>query len=151
MKGLGKYKLDKAFTEGVIIYLDDAPDVPIRVRLPSQYNRGYNQALYGGIKYDVDETGNVKPTSGLMDMKYAQEDAFLSDCLVDIDGEPVPENFREEYPVALAELMEKAKELADAIEFKVADSVKKSPASSDGSESGAGKKSSTLHLKSQAG
>ena len=44
MNKLASYKLDKAFTDGVDIYLDAAPDCAFRVRLPSQYNRVYTQA-----------------------------------------------------------------------------------------------------------
>lgn len=151
MKGLDRYKLDKAFTDGVVIRLDDAPDVEFLVRLPSQYNRGYTQSLYGGMKFDIDGEGNVKPGGGLMEARFAQEDAFLSSCLLSIDGDDVPESFGTEYPIALQELMTKATELASAIEERVGESVKKSSASSTGSADGQDAKGSTAGLKKAAG
>lgn len=150
MKGLEKYKLDKAFTKGTIIYLDSAPHVEFLVKLPSPYNRGYTQGLYGAMDFSIDGEGEVKAGGGLISAKYAQEDAFLDHCLVSIDGEPVPKEFSVEYPEALQELMSKATELANAITERVDDSVKKSSASSDGSETGEAKKSSMPTLKAGA-
>ena len=151
MDKLARYKLDKAFTDGVVIRLDDAPDVEFLVRLPSQYNRGYTQSLYGGMKFDIDGEGNVKPGGGLMEARFAQEDAFLSSCLLSIDGEAVPDSFGTDYPIALQELMTKATDLANAIEERVGDSVKKSSASSTGKSAGQGEKVSTAGLKKAAG
>ena len=151
MDKLSRYKLDKGFTDGVDIILDNAPDVTFRVRLPSQYNRGYTQALYGGMEWSIGDDGSVKPGGSLMSARYAQEDAFLAHCLLAIDGEPVPAGFRDDYPSALSELMEKATELANAIEEKVTESVKKSPTSSTGKGSGQGVKGSTMSLTSAAG
>lgn len=150
MDKLNKYKLDKAFTDGVDIYLDDAPDVAFRVRLPSQYNRGYTNALYGGMGFKIGVDGAVNTEANVMDAKFAQEDAFMSCCLLEIDGEAVPEGFKTDYPAALTELMEKATELANEIEDGVSNTVKKSPALSTGSASGQVSKGSTLSLKSGA-
>ncbi len=150
MKGLKAYKLDKAFTDGVVIRLEDAPDVAFLVRLPSGYNRAYTQAVYGGMRFDLDDEGNVKPGGSLLETKYAQEDAFMEHCLVSIDGEPVPDNFAVDYPRALQELMSKAQELANALDEQVDDAVKKSPATSNGSTDGEVKKSSMQHLQSAA-
>ena len=150
MKALKKYKLDKAFTDGVDIYLDDAPDVAFKVRLPSNYNRAYSQALYGAMGFDIDDDGKVKPQGSLIDTKYAQEDAFLNHCLLSIDGDPVPADFATEYPRALQELTSKANELAAALDEQVQDSVKKSQASSTGSSDGGASLSSTVPLSSAA-
>ena len=150
MDKLSKYKIDKAFTEGVDIYLDDAPDVAFRVRLPSQYNRGYTNALYGGMGFKVGTDGTVKTDANIMDAKYAQEDAFLTNCLLTVDGEPVDKDFATNYPAALTELMEKAAELAGEIEAGVSDTVKKSPALLAGSESGQASKDSMPNLKAGA-
>ena len=150
MDKLASYKLDRAFTEGVDITLGAAPDAVFRVRLPSQYNRGYTQMLYGAMQFDISADGSVKPQGGLMQARYAQEDAFIQHCLLSLDGEPIPDTFRTDYPAALAELMEKATALASAIEERVSDTVKKLPGTSDGSESGPGKKSSTVSLKAGA-
>ena len=149
MDKLSSYKLDKAFTDGVDIYLDAAPDCAFRVRLPSQYNRVYTQALYAGMEFDL-SSGEAKPKGGVMAAKYAQEDAFVAHCLLSIDGDPVPDNFATEYPMALSELMDKASELAESIEKKVADSVEKSQPTSVGSGSGQGKKGFTKSLKAGA-
>jgi len=149
--GLEKYKLDKAFTDGVDIYLDAAPDVVFRVRLPSQYNRAYSQALYGAMDWSVGDDGQVKPGGSLLTTRYAQEDAFIEHCLLSQDGEPVPESFRTDYPLALAELMEKAAELANDIQERVADTVKKSSASSTGSADGLDARSFMPSLNDAAG
>jgi hypothetical protein len=139
---LSKYKLDKAFSEGVDIRLDDAPDDVFKVKLPSQYNRGYTSALYGAMTVSLDD-GKVQAGGGLMETRFAQEDAFIEHCVVSLNGEPLPDGFISEYPLAIAELMTKASELAAAIEDKVGDTVKKSQTSLTGSESGQEKTSST--------
>ena len=150
MKKLAAYKLDKSFTDGVTIRLDNAPDVEFAVVLPSPYNRAYSQALYGAMNWSM-EDGKVQTGGGIMDTRYAQEDAFLDHCLKSIDGEPAPENFRTDYPEALAELMVKAEELAEAVTDKVDTSVKKSPASSDGKDNGQDGRSSMTASKAVAG
>ena len=149
MNKLKNYKLNKAFTDGVDIRLDGA-DVVCKVRLPSQYNRGYTQALYSGIGFEFNDDGMVKPSGSLMDTRYAQEDAFVQHCLLSIDDEPVPGNFAAEYPAALAELMEKSTELANAIEEKVNSTVKKSRPISTGSETGQAKSDSMPSLNNGA-
>jgi len=147
MNKLKAYKLNKAFTDGVDIRLDGA-DVVCKVRLPSQYNRGYTQALYSGIGFEFSD-GLVKPSGSIMDTRYAQEDAFVEHCLLSIDGEPVPDDFAKEYPSALAELMEKSTELANEIEEKVNSTVKKSQPISTGSETGQERKSSIPNSKNE--
>lgn len=144
MNKLKAYKLNKAFTDGVDIPLDGA-DVVCKVRLPSQYNRGYTEALYSGIGFEFSE-GGVKPSGSLMATRYAQEDAFVEHCLLSIDGEPVPADFATEYPTALVEIMEKATELANAIEEKVSTTVKKLQPSSTGKETGQEKSDSMPSL-----
>jgi hypothetical protein len=151
MKGLSKYKLDKAFTEGVVIILDDAPDVPFLVKLPSPYNRAYTQSLYSSMGFSVADDGSIQTDGSLMDTRFAQEDAFLSHCLVSIDDEPADPSFAKDYPEALAELMTKANELAEAISAKVSDSVGKSSASLDGKKTGQEKSGSIQSLKAEAG
>jgi hypothetical protein len=152
MNKLAAYKLDKSFTDGVEIRLDDAPDVVFLVRLPSTYNRGYSQALYSGLKMSLDDSGEVKTdTSNLMSARYVQEDAFVEYCLVSQDGEPIEADFQKDYPDAVVELMNKASDLVSAIEDKVSDAVGKSQASSSGKADGQAKKSSTLSLSSAAG
>lgn len=150
MKGLDSYKLDKAFTEGVEIRLDNAPDTVFLVKLPSQYNRGYTQALYSGLDWDIQD-GEVKTGGSLIATRYMQEDAFMEYCLMSIDGEPVPEGFLQEYPAAVAELMSKTNDLVQDIEAKVTTTVKKSQASSSGKNAGQEKSSSTESLNSAVG
>jgi len=150
MKGLDSYKLDKAFTEGVEIRLDDAPDTVFLVKLPSQYNRGYTQALYGGLDWSFDDNGEVKTGGSLLATRYLQEDAFMEFCLESIDGEQVPDNFLQEYPSAVAELMSKTNDLVQSLEEKVSKSVGKSSASSSGKKSGQEKSDSTNSLSSAA-
>ena len=149
MNKLKAYKLDKAFTDGVDIRLDNA-DVVCRVCLPSQYNRGYTQALYSGIGFEFNDDGLVKPSGSLMDTRYAQEDAFVQHCLMLIDGDPVPAGFAAEYPSLLVELMEKSTELANAIEEKVNSTVKKSQPISTGNETGQAKSDSMPSLNNGA-
>lgn len=151
MNKLGKYKLDKAFTKGVELRLDDAPDVVFMVRLPSQYNRSYTQALYGAMEWNVGEDGNIKTGGSLMQTRYAQEDAFIEHCLLSMDGEPIEDDFASEYPEAVQELMSKATELANDMQERVESSVKKSQTSSGGSESGQAESGSTTTLKAAEG
>lgn len=150
MDKLSKYKLDKAFTEGVEVRLDEAPDVVFLVRLPSRYNRAYQQALYAGIDLQRDDDGNVVTSQEILVTRWAQEDAFVEACLISKDGEPLPENFGRDYPEAVAELMEKASKLGRAIEDKVESSVKKSPGLSTGSADGPGESDSMPDLKQAA-
>lgn len=150
MKGLDRYKLDKAFTQGVEIRLDGAPDVVFLVRLPSQYNRAYSQALYGSMSLSIGEDGKVKADGDLMNTRYSQVDAFLSACLVSIDGEPAPDDFATEYPEAVDELLAKANDLANSISERVNDSVAKSSASVSGSGSGQEKPHSMSSLQKEA-
>lgn len=150
LKGLDSYKLDKAFTEGVEIRLDNAPDVVFLVKLPSQYNRGYTQALYSGLTWDFDDKGEVQAGGSLVATRYMQEDAFVEFCLESIDGEPVPENFQRDYPAAIKELMEKTSELVQELESKVTKTVGKSSASSSGKGSGQVRNDSTESLSAEA-
>ena len=150
MKKLGAYKLNKAFTDGVEIRLDQAPDVVFLVKLPSSYNRGYSEALYSGMSMSLDDKGEIKAGTSLVAARYVQVDAFVDYCLVSIDGEPVPDEFKDEYPEAVAELISKAGDLVEDIESKVADAVGKSQASSNGSPDGQEKKSSTPKLSNVA-
>lgn len=147
---LDSYKLHKAFTEGVVIRLDKAPDDEFRVKLPSQYNREYTRAQYEGVDLDISPDGTVNAANGgavmLLVAKKAQEDAFCNHCIKSWNGGPLPENFAEEYPEALYELMEKATEMAEEINSRVDTAVKKSPASSPSSKSGQERKSSTSSL-----
>jgi hypothetical protein len=148
---LDAYKLDKAFTEGVELRLDKAPDDVFVVKLPSQYNRGYTSAVYGAMQLNIGEDGKVKAAGDMMATRYKQEDAFVDHCIVSLNGEPLPEGFVTEYPEALTELMAMANDLANAIDGKVDSTVKKSSASSTGSRSGQAEKSSTESSKRQAG
>ena len=150
MDKLSNYRIDKAFTEGVDIYLDAAPDVAFRVKLPSQYNRGYTNSLYGGMGFKIGESGQVETDTSIMKAKFAQEDAFIEHCMVSMDGDPIPDDFATQYPTALEELMKKSNELASDIEAGVSDAVKKSPTSLTGSESGQANKGSMPSLKAGA-
>jgi len=136
---LGNYKLDKAFSDGVSIYLDDAPDVEFKVKLPSQYNRAYTQALYGSLELTVDADGALSSGGNLMRTRFQQEDSFVEHCLLTMDGEPISGDFQATYPDAVTELMEKANELANTLSERVTDSAKKSSASSSGNASGQAK------------
>lgn len=150
MDKLANYKLDKAFTEGVELRLDNAPDVVFKVRLPSEYNRGYTQAVYGDAAFSLDEHGRVKVDGGLVAMKHTQEDAFVAHCLLSKDGEPIPADFVTHYPRAVEELWTKAQQLAADLDNKVDRSKKKSLISSSGSESGEDESASTPSLSAEA-
>ena len=134
---LSKYRVDKAFTEGVIINLDDAPDVDFLVKLPGQYNRSYMAALYGAIEIDFDDEGNAATKTNVLKARDMQEAAFVDHCLVSIDGEAPPDNFAQEYPMALEELVRKANDLLEAMSDDVEEAVKKSAPSLVGNASGA--------------
>jgi len=136
MDKLKSYKLDCAFTDGVCIRLDNAPDVEFMVRLPSQYNRAYTQALYGALDWSLNDEGDIKPGGNVLDTRFHQIDAFIGHCLLSVDGEPAPDNFSTEYPGAVDELMIKANELANAISERVDDSVGKSSGSASGDHDG---------------
>jgi len=151
MNKLKAYKLNKAFTDGVEIRLDDAPDVVFLVRLPSTYNRGYSEALYSGMSMSLDDDGQVKTGSSLMVARYVQEDAFVEFCLVSMDGDTIDADFQADYPDAVAELMRKAGDLVEALESKVTEAVGKSQASLTGKADGQEKRSSTPSLSSAAG
>jgi len=151
MEKLQAYKLDKAFTDGVVIRLDSAPDVEFLVRLPSQYNRGYTQAVYGDAGFTLGENGQVEVKGGgVVEIKWRQEDAFADHCLVSIDGDPVPADFREQYPAAISELFMKANQLAQEVDGRVGEAAKKSLASLTGSRSGEDAKISTQSLSGAA-
>jgi len=134
---LGKYRVDKAFTEGVQLSLDEAPSVIFIVRLPGQYNRAYMAGLYGAIEVDFNEKGESSTTTNVLAARDLQEAAFVSHCLVSIDGEPLPGDFAAEYPKAVDELMGKANDALATIEGVVEDAVKKSRPSLVGSADGA--------------
>ena len=151
MDKLAAYKLDKAYTEGVEITLDSAPDVIFLVKLPSMQNRLYAQALYSGMQMAPSEDGEMEAGVSLIVAKYAQEEAFCAHCIVSVDGEPLPDGFIDDYPSAVAELSEKASEMARAIDEKVERTVKKSPATSIGKGAGVARKSSTESLSAEAG
>ena len=135
MNKLKGYKLNKAFTDGVAIPLDNA-EVSFMVRLPSQYNRGYQQAICSGMGMKLDEDGNAVLGGDIMVARYAQVDAFVEHCLLSMDGEAIPDDFAIEYPDAVSELLGKATEMANDIEDKVSESVKKSSGSATGKGSG---------------
>ena len=136
MDKLARYKLDSAFTDGVEIYLDDAPDCCFLVKLPSQYNRGYTNAVYAGMSFQVDANGISKGKANITDARFGQQDAFIAHCIVSMDGEPLPNDFVKQYPKAVDELMIKANEMAAEIQERVEVSVKKSSTLSGGSEAG---------------
>lgn len=152
MDKLSSYKLDRAFTDGVEIVLDDAPDCIFMVRLPSAtYNRDYARAIFEGMAMDVGSEGEVK--MGKVNMvvaKQVQDDAFVDHCIKSIDNKPVPKHFLRDYPTAVAELLEKANALTAKLEEKIADSVKKSEATSNGSSDGAERSDSMPSLSSAA-
>ncbi len=146
---LDSYKVDSAFTKGVVITLEKAPDVEFLVKLPSRYNRGYTQAIYDGVSFQL-ESGNVVPTGNLVEMSFRQKDAFVAHCIVSMDRKPVPAGFADDYQDAVSELYDKAMQLANAMEEKVTASVKKLSASSNGAGSGQAEKSYTENLSSAA-
>ena len=148
---LDSYKVDKAFTTGVELRLDAAPDDIFLVRLPSMYNRGYSQAVYSGMDLTPDADGNVGTGVNMMIAKYARDDAFVEQCLVSLNGEPIPQGFIDDYPTAVAELLEKADALTAQLEAKVNDAVKKSQPTSAGKKGGQEKISSTEALSRAAG
>ncbi|WP_116364413.1 hypothetical protein [Parahaliea mediterranea] len=148
MDKLQAYKLDKAFTDGVELSLDAAPDVVFKVRLPSQYNRGYTQAVYGDADFDVDANGKVQMKGGMVSLKWKQEDAFFEHCLLTMDGHPIPEKFKTDYPGAVTELLMKANQLAADLDGRVGEAAKKSSTSSTGSTAGQDESDSTVNLSS---
>lgn len=123
---LSKYKVNKAFTEGVVINLSDAPDVDFLVRLPGQYNRAYMAEVYGSLNLTFDDDGKPVGVANVIATRQLQEEAFLKHCLLAIDGEPTPVGFAEEYPKAIEELMVEAGKLVDQIAKGVDEGVKKS-------------------------
>lgn len=134
---LKSYRVNKAFTEGVTIHLDDAPDVDFTVVLPGPYNRPYMAAMYGGIEVDFSDDGASRAKTNVLQARETQIVAFLEHCLRWIDGEPVPEDFRDEYPAAVDELMAKATELANRLDEEVDDAAGKLSPTSIGSVGGA--------------
>lgn len=115
LEKLKKYRVNSGYTEGVVITLDDAPDVECRVVLPGKHNRAYIAEIYGAIELSVEGEDATLKTS-VIDAQEHQEAAFLKHCLKSIDDEPVPESFARDYPDALAEIMRKAKEHAQSLE-----------------------------------
>lgn len=144
---LDSYKVDKAFTTGVEIRLDAAPEDVFQVRLPSMYNRGYSQAVYSGMKVEDGEM----TSSNLVIAKFARDDAFVDHCILSLNGEPLPSGFVDDYPMAVAELLEKADALTAELEARVTDAVKKSPPTSTGNKGGQEEKSSIEALSKAAG
>ena len=142
MDVLENYKLDRAFSEGVEIILEKAPGAVFLVKLPSTHNREFARALYSGVGFELDDSGEFKPTGSIIEATYAQQDAFVKGCIVSVNNEPVPTGFAEKYPEALAELMEKARALADELDAGIDEAVKKPPTISSGNKSGPGSGSS---------
>jgi hypothetical protein len=132
---LKRYRVDSAYTQGVVITLDEAPDVEFLVRLPGKHNRAYIAEMYGAVEFSLDgEVPNVTRT--FSEMQDLQERAFLKHCLLSIDGEPVPPDFAAEYPDALEELMAKANKMAQAHQEGADAAKKKSVTTFDGSVAG---------------
>ena len=148
---LENYKLDKCFTDGVEITLDNAPEAVFMVKLPSTHNREYARVLYSGAKYEVDEQGNITSAASMVEAMHANQDAFIKGCMISLNGKPVPVDFAEKYPEALAELMVKAREMADNLDQEAADIVKKPVTSTSGATHGPTNGASTSSLKAAAG
>lgn len=167
---LEQYRLDDAFTEGVDIRLDEVPDHVFRVVLPSMYLRPYAVAMADDMAaiirpaVESDDAGegvgtdvvvDIKPSPSVrfnpVEMTFRQQEAFFRHCVKSMDGEPVPADFLATYPQVVTMLREKANELAEEINERVAVTVKKSPASSDGSGTGMDAKTSTGDSKKRAG
>lgn len=132
---LKSYRINNAYTEGVIINLDDADDVDFLVKLPGPYNRPYIAAIYGDI--DIDMSGETSNKINVLRTREVQEKAFLDHCLVSIDGEVPPKDFAELYPAALEELMSKATAKVEEISARVDAGIKKSQPTSIGKVAGA--------------
>ncbi len=133
------------------ITLDQAPGVTFKVRLPSNYNREYARVLYAGGRFELDDDGQLVSKTSVIEAAHANQDAFLKGCLLSMNGGPIPEKFAEEYPEALAELMVKAREMADALDEGIGEQVKKSATSSSGQTLGEESTSSTANSVKAAG
>ena len=134
---LNSYKLDSAYKDGVVINLDDAPDVDFLVKLPGPYNRPYMAALYGSMNMGLNKDGELDAKVNIVQTRQAQEDAFLAYCLISIDGQPAPDNFAEDYPKAIEELINKSNELVERISNRVEHASKKLQPTLTGSTVGA--------------
>lgn len=134
---LKAYEVNKAFTEGVNIFLDDAPEVEFLVKLPGQYNRAYIAALYGGIQIDITDTEASEVKTNVLEARESQVSAFVEHCIVSIDGEDVPKDIYSTHPAAVNELIAKAQDLVEAIDKEVELASKKSSPTSLGSVGGA--------------
>ncbi len=133
---LAKYQVDKAFTEGVELFLDDALDCPFLVKLPGEYNRPYIVELYGAIEVDFDADGETRAKTNVMAAREGQINAFVKHCIVSVDGEPTPDGFATEYPKAVSELMTKANSALEALQEDVEEAAKKSQPTLVGNQAG---------------
>ncbi len=139
LDALKSYKVNEAYTTGAIIELDNAPGVEFRVVLPGKHNRAYISAVYDLVDIrlgDGSEDQEVELKTSLVATRDAQEAAFMAHCLKSIDGEPVPEDFLEQYPDAVEELMRKANEMLQELEGGAERAAKKSAISSSGNIAG---------------
>lgn len=136
MDKLSKYRVDKGYTEGVHLTLDNAPDVDFLVKLPGPHNRAYMAEVYGRINIDM-SSDEVELSLSALDAKTIQEESFVKHCIMSIDGEPAPEDFLEQYPDAVSELMSKAQAIVNKLMGVVEDGVKKLVPISTGNNAGA--------------
>lgn len=117
--------LDAAITKGKVYILDSNKDYEFLVRLPSEYNKAYQNQVSGALKMSYDDEGGVVMGATMLEFREAQRAAFLAHCLMSINGEPVPKEFSDNFTRVIDELFALANDDAAAIDGAVKDAVKK--------------------------
>lgn len=135
--GLAHYQTNEAFTRGVVIKLDHAPEYEFLVALPGRANRAFIHEAFAAVDVDVQD-GKVVPNFKQGAVKAAEDRrrAFINHCLKSVNGEPIPANFELDYAAALDELQQKAENLAEKIDKEIDEAAKKSVPSLVGSTDG---------------
>ena len=117
--------LDTAITEGKEFKLAGNDEYTFLVKVPSQHNKPFRNAIAASLDMSYGDDGEVKMNSNIVQFRQKQSEAFVSHCMVSINGEPVPADFGDKFPTVVEELMEAADKVAQAIDGEVEDAVKK--------------------------
>ena len=147
---MSKFKEKYSLPDATPIQLED---VTFHVILPTSANRRFERAIAASMSERDPVTGGFRVKEfSINDVFSAQHKAFLSSCVISVDGlEFEPVEFYNQYPDAAEELYSKAVELAQSQEAGAAEEAGKSLPSSPGEKSGKEGRISMKNLNQKAG
>lgn len=102
---LEKYKLPLCLIDGVQFELDDAPEVKVTVKMPINANKQFS---LGWAKRLIIKNGEINASP--FDVIDAQQKEFFASQIISIEGVKKPETFWSDYPLAMDEIWNKAKD-----------------------------------------